>query len=293
MTQFKMLAPVIVSCFLSSCYAVKQTTTGQRVPDSVFSHLMPIVDSTAFNIMRQDTFLTKTFSFAENGTMGTVYSLYLWGKNHFLHLSTNKGYFENQLGTAYLIFQSKQPGVGDTLKQLWQRHTKDSLIAYDFKGPDFILTEVIAARHDAIRKTSSNHLIPMLSSYSAETYKSWGLPPGRESGMSDFITAVDKKVTGVLFDRIQSVDLAVTKTELDLLTSMLLLNGYKRHSQGFSKSGEPSVNFIVNEKAGKSKVQRIKVLLSAATPARIISLGSSGQITFGGREAVFDFKKNL
>lgn len=290
MSLLKLLSIFSIITSFGSCSAVRQTTSGEQIPRSDFSHLMPIIDSVAFNIMRKDFFLTNTFAFAQNDTMmSSVYSLYLWGKNHFLHFSFDKGYFKNQFGTAYLIFQSSKPGVGNALKPIWQKQTQDSLISYDFRGPDFVLTEVIGARHGAIHKTGTNHLIPMLSSYSAETYKSWGLPDTVESNMSDFIKTVDKNVNNKLFDRIQSVDLIVTNAELELLRSMLLINGYKQDRRGFSKATEPSINYIVNEQHRQSKVQRIIILLSEETPRRVINLGKSGQITFSGKEAAFVF----
>ena len=290
MSVLRLFCIFCISISIVSCFATKQQPALNKTPASDFSHLMPIIDSAAFDIMRQDPFLTNTFSFAESDTMmSSVYSLYLWGKNHFLHFSPNKGYFKNQPGTAYIIFQSKKPGVGDALKQAWLKQTKDSLISYDFKGPDFVLTEIIGARHGSIGKTASNHLIPMLSSYSAATYKNWGLPDTAESNMSDFIQKVDKKVATKLFERIQSVDLIVTNAELELLRSMLLMNGYNQDLKAFTKAGEPTINYTVDEKPGKSKVQKINILLSEEVPEKIISLGRSGQITFSGKEADFVF----
>ncbi len=280
-----------ISISIVTCSATKQQPALHNTPASDFSHIMPIIDSVAFDIMRQDSFLTNTFSFAESDTMmSSVYSLYLWGKNHFIHFSPNKGFFNHQLGTAYIIFQSKKPGVGGALKQVWQKHTKDSLISYDFKGPDFVLTEIIAARHGSIRKTATNHLIPMLSSYSAATYKSWGLPDSTESNISDFIKSVDKNINNKLFDRIQSVDLVITNAELELLRSMLLMNGYIQNQHSFLKAGEPSINYALDEQSVNSKVQKINILLSEEVAERIINFGRSGQITFSGKEAVFIFK---
>lgn len=270
--------------------SVEQQSDIHQTPTSGFSHLMPIIDSVAFEIMQKDSFLTNTFSFAQNDTMmSSVYSLYFWGKNHFLHFSPNKGYFNHQLGTAYFILQSKKPGVGDTLKTVWQKQTKDSLISYDFEGSDFVLTEIIGARHGSVNETSTNHLIPMLSSYSAETYRNWGLPDTTESNLSDFIKQVDKNVSDKLFDRIVSVDLIITNAELELLRSMLVMNGYQQDKQSFLKTGEPTVNYTVDEQPTKSRVQRIDIFLSEETPTRIINLGKSGQIIFQGRSANFIF----
>jgi hypothetical protein len=253
---------------------------------------MPIIDSAAFEIMQQDSFLINTFSFAENDTMmSSVYSLYFWGKNHFLHFSPNKGYFKHQRGTAYLIFQSKKPGVGDALKQVWQKQTKDSLISYDFEGSEFVLTEIIGARHGSVDESPTNHLIPMLSSYSAETYKRWGLPDTTESNLSDFIKKVEKNVSDKLFDKIASVDLIITNAELELLRSMLVMNGYEQNKNSFLKAGEPTINYAIDdEQPTKSRVQRIDILLSEETSARTIHLGESGQIIIQGNRATFIFK---
>ncbi len=110
-----------------------------------------------------------------------------------------------------------------------------------------------------------------------------------ESNMSDFTNAVDISVKNKLFDRIESVNLNVTNTELEPLKSMLLMNGFRQHLHGFTKAGEPSINYSVDEQSGKSKVKRIKILLLEETPARIINLGRSGQITFSQKEATFEF----
>ena len=76
---------------------------------------------------------------------------------------------------------------------------------------------------------------------------------------------------------------------IEIVRSMLVMNGFKHDLNRFSKKGEPSVSYIVDEQNGKSKVQRIKILLSEETPGRIINLGTSGQITFKGKEATFEF----
>lgn len=290
MFPLRLFSILIGSAALLSCYQGRKATSGEQIPSSDFSHIMPVIDSAAFDIMRQDSFLTNTFSFAENDTMmTTVFSLYLWGQNHFLHFSPDKGYFKNQAGTAYIIFQSNKPGVGDALKQAWQKQTKDSLISYDFEGPDFVLTEIIGARHASVRKTKTNHLIPMLSSYSPETYKRWGLPDSSNSTVSDFIKSVNRKAQNKLFNSIQSVDLVVTNAELELLRSMLMITGYKHQHGIFTRSGQPAVNYVVDERPGKSKLKKINILLSEETPARIIDLGETGQITFRGKQAAFVF----
>lgn len=70
---------------------------------------------------------------------------------------------------------------------------------------------------------------------------------------------------------------------------MLLMNGYKQNLKDFTKTGEPTIHITVEEKPGKSKVQKINILLSEEVPQKIISPGISGHITFSGKEADFVF----
>ena len=70
---------------------------------------------------------------------------------------------------------------------------------------------------------------------------------------------------------------------------MLLMNGYKQNLKNFTKTGEPTIKYTVDEKPGKSKVQKINILLSEEVPQKIISPGISGHITFSGKEADFVF----
>ncbi len=92
-----------------------------------------------------------------------------------------------------------------------------------------------------------------------------------------------------MFDRIESVDLIVTNAELELLKPMLLRNGFKQHLQGFTKAGEPAINYSVDEQSWKLKLKRIKITLSEETSARIIKLCRSVHITFSQKEATFEF----
>ncbi len=66
--------------------------TLHQTPASDFSHIMLIIDSTAFAAMAKDSFITKQLAFAMQDTMKTslpVYSLYLWGQENFLHFNPN------------------------------------------------------------------------------------------------------------------------------------------------------------------------------------------------------------
>ncbi len=267
--------------------------TLHQTPASDFSHIMLIIDSTAFAAMAKDSFITKQLAFAMQDTMKSslpVYSLYLWGQENFLHFNPNKGWFTSQLGTAYIIFQSKKPGVGKALEDAWKAKTNDPLISYDFEGPDFTLTEIIFKEHEGLSKSSGNHLIPMLSSYSATSYKNWNLPDTTESSMKDFINSVDsQQIKNKLFHKIQSTHLVISSKELQLLRSMLLTVGYVEKTSGFYKKEQPDINYTIDERTGRTKVKSISLLLTQPAEKKSISLSDHVRLEVNKTEAKYFF----
>lgn len=108
MTLLKLPFIFIISGSLLSCSAVQQKTSEEQIPRSDFSHIMPIIDSTAFEIMRQDSFLTNTFSFAVNDTMmSSVYSLYCGEKIIFFISVLTKAFLISSLGLRILFFSQR------------------------------------------------------------------------------------------------------------------------------------------------------------------------------------------
>jgi len=100
-----------------------------------------------------------------------VLSYYVLGRENFIHFNPGRGYFATQTGSACVIFQSLRPGQGKLLEEKWRSIASDSIVSYDFEGPDFTLTEIVYNHHDRLSKKPYNNLIPMLSSYSVDTYR--------------------------------------------------------------------------------------------------------------------------
>jgi hypothetical protein len=263
------------------------------VPPSVFSHIEVVIDSNTFEALIKDTFITKYLGFAMQDTMKTthpVYSLYLWGHENFLHFNPDKGWFNKQFGSAYVIFQSTIPGIGKALEAAWKQNTNDTLMSYDFKGPDFVLTEIIFKEPGWIFKSKTNHLVPMLSSYSVPTYKKWNLPDTSETGMTDFINSMGMpEIKNRIFKKISSLSLSITKKEVAQLSSMLTTIGYKKRGKMFYKQGQPNIRFVLSQTEGNSKVQSIELLLTAPVKKRTIVVDSKMRLELNERTAVFFF----
>ncbi len=264
-----------------------------NVPPSVFSHIEVVIDSNTFKALIKDTFITRYLGFAMQDTMVSstpVYSLYLWGHENFLHFNPDKGWFEKQFGSAYVIFQSTKPGTGKALEAAWKQNTKDTLISYDFKGPGFILTEIIFKEHRRLSESKTNHLVPMLSSYSADTYKKWGLPDISESGMTDFINSTGiTEIKNRVFKKISSLSVSITQKEAEQLSSMLTTVGYKKRGKMFYKQGQPDIRFVLSQTESNSKVQSIELLLTTPVKKRTIVVDSKMRLEVNEMKAVFFF----
>jgi hypothetical protein len=271
-------------------YSNASKITLQQIPASDFSHIMVIIDSTTYTAMARDSFITKQLGLATLDTMMTIYSLYLGGQENFLNFSQNKGWLASQLGSAYIIFQSKKPGVGKALEDAWKANTNDSLVSYDIKAPDFTLKEIIFKVHAGLNKKVGNNLIPMLSSYSADSYKKWNLPDSAESSMKDFINIGDSnEIKKRLFHKILSTHIVITAKEFQLLKSMLMTVGYGEKTNGFYKQSQPDINYTIDERTSRSKVKSINLLLTQPVKKKSIVLSDQVRLEVNKTEAIFFF----
>jgi hypothetical protein len=243
---------------------------------SDFSHIEIIVDSADFQKLNSNSFIRDSLGVCRYDTMQTlplVISYYILGQENFLHFNPNKGYFATQLGSAYIIFQSRKSGQGKLLEQSLKSVSRDSVISYDIKNPDFTLTEIIFKNHSNLHKINNNNLIPMLSSYSVETYKKWELGDSVDVSMKEFIGG-DSSSAKKYFTKILSVKLSITKDELDKLGSVLQVAGYERKQDKFVKEGQPELSFSVNNKMEAFKIKEIKILLNEDLGSRILNFGN-------------------
>jgi hypothetical protein len=244
---------------------------------SDFSHIEIIVDSSDFQKLISNSFIRDSLGMCTYDTMQSshmVISYYIMGRENFLHFNPNKGYFATQSGSAYIIFQSRRPGQGKLLEQSLKSVSGDSVISYEIKNPDFTLTEIIFENHRNLHKSNNNNLIPMLSSYSVETYKKWGLGDSADVNMREFIGG-DSSSAKKYFTKILSVKLSITKDELDKLGLVLQVAGYERRKDKFVKFGEPELFFTINNKMEEFKINEIEILLNEDLGSRTLNFGKT------------------
>jgi len=255
---------IIILFLVSSLISVSQT------PKSDFSHIEIIIDSADFQNIIKNSFIKDSLGSCQYDTLQKsplVISYYINGLESFIHFNPNKGHFASQRGTTYLIFQSRRPGQGKELEEQWKSVTTDSLKSYNFKGPDFLLTEIVLKKHWDISGSKTNHLIPMLSSYSVATYKKWGLGDSLEVSMKDFIGGDSTK----RFIKILSVKLSITNNELSSLASMLKVTGYEMIGSKFVKQGQPEISFTINERENKFKVKELVLQLNKPSADKVLN----------------------
>lgn len=260
-------------------------------PKSDFSHIEIIIDSSDFNKLVSDSFIRDSLGQTAYDTLQhspLVISYYINGLENFIHFNPNKGHFTSQRGSAYLIFQTRRPGQGKLLEQSWRLFTKDSLKSYDFKGPDFTLTEIIFKKHYNLQKSSTSNLIPMLSSYSVETYKKWGFGDSAEVSMKDFI-GLDSVNSKKLFTKIESVHLSITQKELAELESMMSVVGYEKKRNKFIKAGQPEIIFSIDNKLNGCKITELVLVLNKNKVTKSLVFGNTS-LLIKNNKASFQFR---
>jgi hypothetical protein len=285
MQCFKKMKPIILLLFLFAGSA----SLSQSIK-SDFSHIEIILDSASFEKLVANDFIRSKLSAVDYDTMmlsPLVLSYYIMGQDNFIHFNPSRGYFATQQGTVYLIFQTKRPGQGKLLEQQWRTVAKDSIVLYDFEGPDFRLTEIVYNHHDRLSKKPNNNLIPMLSSYSVESYSNWGLGDSAEVSIRQFLSkdSLDKTK---LFEKINSIEISITQKELQDLIPVLELAGYRKTKNKFSKVNEPTICYVINHKLNESKVKKLTLQLFKDAGKQNFTLGGMKLIVKKNR-AEFSF----
>lgn len=282
-TKLKLLIVILVLFTKTACFS-------QHVK-SVFSHIEIIIDSASFEKLVANDFIRSSLAPFTYDTMMVsplVLSYYLYGQNNFIHFNPARGYFETQRGTAYLIFQSLRPGQGKHLERAFRKAATDSIVSYDFDGPDFTLTEIIYQQHSGLRKKQQNNLIPMLSSYSVKSYQNFGYGDSVEVSMQQFLAKEFAKGKKML-ESITSIELEITQKELVDLVPVLELAGYRKEKNMFIKTNEPTISYVVSTRFNASKVKKLTLLLSEDAGSKRFNFGKMN-LLFEGKIAVFSFE---
>lgn len=275
---------LFVLIFIVCGYCSKGQSTS-----SIFSHIEIIVDSTDFDMLVSNPFIRDTFGMVSYDTMQKsplAIGYYINGWENFINFNPNKGYFASQRGSVYLIFQSHRPGQGKLLERELKSLTKDSITAYDFNAPSFKLTEIIFSKHYNLQNSNQNHVIPMLSSYSVESYKNWGLGDSSEVDMKSFIGLDPNQKK--LFSKIISIDILVTENELNALESVMKVVGYRKNKKVFKKKNQPDIRYSIASINNEYKIRKFKVSLIRKVSATTLQFGQLS-LRLKGKVATFIF----
>lgn len=252
---------------LSSCQKEVEAEVEIKIPTSEMGHIDLVLDSLAFHDVLQDTFLTEIFSVSSQDT--TMYSkpsydLYLLGQETFLHFSLAKEFWDKMEGSGVLVFQSINPGMGDSLLQAWQTHHADSLYFHTYKGSDFQLEEIMPNRKINPEESKQANFTPILTSYTKESYLNWGFTEDElKQGVSmrQFMKSWDTTTVNKPFKKINALAVQVLPQELVELESALITLGYTKGTESFTHQIHPEIYYSIFESSPFTRYTKIEIEL--------------------------------
>jgi hypothetical protein len=287
----QIISLLIAACCFSAC---QEKTKTFPAPESDLGHIDLILDSAAFYAIIKDSFLTNEFAvFSQDTTLYSKpsYDIYLTGREAFLHISLAKEYWADKAGSAVMIFQTRQPGKDDSLRQAWKQFYPDSLDHHTFKGTDFELGEVMPYRRKDSTQPRRPNFTPVLTSYSTQAYKNWGFNDSAITNgipMSAFMNSWDQQTQSRLFKKIKSVHVQVTQQEFDEMESALFSMGYTKQANEFAHPFNPSVYYSVTQTNEVPKYTRVEIELARPAQERTILLGDAYTVKVKHTEMVIE-----
>lgn len=252
-----------------------------KIPTSEMGHIDLVLDSLAFYDVLQDTFLTEIFSVSSQDTKmysKPSYDLYLLGQETFFHLSLAKEFWENMEGSGVIVFQSLNPGVGDSLLQAWQTHYADSLYFHTYEGSDFQFQEVMPNRKKNSESSKQANFTPILTSYTKESYLNWGFSEDElKQGVSmrQFMKSWDTTTMSKPFKKIKALAVQVLPQELVELESALMTLGYSKGTESFTHSIHPEIHYSIFEATPFTRYTKIEIELDDPNLSYETQLGNS------------------
>ena len=278
-------------CCFSAC---KNEKSVFPAPVSDLGHIDLVLDSAAFHAVLQDSFFRQEFSsLFQDTTMYSKpsYDIYLTGQEAFLHISLAKEYWADKAGSGVMIFQTRKPGMDDSLRQAWKQFYSDSLVHHTFKGGDFELGEIMPYRKRDSSKPVQPNFTPILTSYSTQAYKNWGFNDSvitNGLSMKEFMSSWDQHTQSKLFKKIKSLHVQLTKQEYAETESALLAMGYKKEENSFVHAYNPSIFYTITEKNVVPKYSKIEIELAEPVDDKNIQLGNMYKVLVNGRTMLIE-----
>ncbi len=284
--------PILAILILAGCGSDKNDTS---VPKSFLGHLDIIIDTSTVRQLAEDEYLMKSFgiSFFDTVMMGNQrsFDMFILGQENFLHFSQAREFYQNQAGGLNLIFQSKKPEMKDSLVNTWKKFTELALDVNISKGTGYTLFEVLPMYNWT--NVSHPRVIPFLTTYSFESYRTWGFGDSLISGvgMRTFMSSWGgQDLKAIYFDKILEVHMNATAKELEVLKSALFASGYTEEGNVYKHEGSATIFITVNENENASRISRIKFALSSIFSVPFEKTYNRLKVSLGGNVGWFTFQ---
>jgi hypothetical protein len=152
----------------------------------------------------------------------------------------------------------------DSLTVAWKKFTPYALEENVSNGQGYTLIEVLPVLN--WQNINTPRIVPYLSTYSPESYKTWGFSDHEIAtgvSMKTFMTKnFGAAISTVLFNSIAEIDINATEREEELLISALKAAGYEEKGDMFVHPVSASVKIIVNENEPFKRLNRMKIKLT-------------------------------
>jgi len=294
---------VIVKSILVVCLIVFFCSCNNKAievvegPASDLSHIDVILDSATYEAIKNDPFMQTEFGVLNIDTAyyggKPSYDLYLLGHLSFLHLSLAKGYWKDQEGSGVVVFQTRRPGVIDSVLNSWKQYYHDSLKIYTFKGHDFVLDEVMAWHKTDSLKPKEPVIFANLTSYSADAYKNWGISDSIVDAWLSLKVFMEgwggDALVNKLFYSLDELHMAVNSVEFIEIRSALLPIGYTESDGTFTHRYNPTIYITTSEDKTRPKYSKVKFRLNSASLEKEIVFSPHATLKLRGDEGWFIF----
>lgn len=266
-------------------------------PASDLCHIDIILDSSTYQAIKNDPFMQKEFGVLNVDTAyyggKPSYDLYLLGNLNFLHLSLAKGFWKNQAGGGVLVFQTRKPGMIDSVLISWKQFYKDSLTIHTYKSSDFTLDEVMTWHKSDSLKPKAPTLFANLTSYSADAYRNWGISDSIVNAglsMKRFMESwAGDELKDKLFHSIEELHMTINPKELKEIRSALLANGYRQDEDTFTHAYSPIIYVSISEDVGRPKYSKVKFSVNDPTLEKEIVFSSRATLKLRSGDGWFIF----
>ena len=275
-------------CILtSSLRGLSQSS--HNLPTFQLNHIDICIDSVSFNAILKNDFLRDSFAFVKVFTDSTGSEIMLLGKEFFIHLLPDKGFYENRLGATLLVHHSFQKQETKSLMEYLQSFTTDSL--YNRPYTSKMNIDYINVYENLEKKDSLLKFIPILQNWSTNDYLSWGyvhqdLQNGitQKKFMADY---VGKETESKLFKNVETITVAVTKSEKGKMSVLLNAYGYKRKGSTYFLTGNPTVH--LTEIKNRLRAIIVNISLTKAMRKQNVILSDKVSLTLKNKKASLQY----